>query len=229
MPGSTNIFYTYIYYDPSRENEPIYVGKGNKNRAYQHLKRIDRHPFVQRLQSMQKNNVKPVIKIINALDESHAFLLEECLIDILGRKDLGKGTLLNLTDGGEGPSGYIHTDDHKLMAKGIGLKNVELNRGIFSLTKEDRLKASSLGGKISAELGMGFKAGHASRAGKIGGITGGEYAKINHTGIHSLSKEKNMIRIYNSQITQAVRSGKASTVENNKLTAWPLMGETNNV
>jgi hypothetical protein len=77
--------------------------------------------------------------------------------------------------------------------------------------------------------GAGFKAGHASRAGKIGGIAGGEYAKVNKTGIHSLSKEKNMIRIYNSQITQAVRSGKASTVENNKLTAWPIIGEPNNV
>ena len=34
---------------------------------------------------------------------------------------------------------------------------------------------------------IGFKAGHASRAGKIGGIKGGEYAILNRTGIHNLS------------------------------------------
>ena len=26
-----DLFYAYIYYDPSRDNEPIYVGKGRKN------------------------------------------------------------------------------------------------------------------------------------------------------------------------------------------------------
>lgn len=30
-------YYTYIYYDPSRNNEPIYVGKGYDKRAWDHL------------------------------------------------------------------------------------------------------------------------------------------------------------------------------------------------
>jgi len=103
-------FYTYIYRDPSRDNEPIYVGKGCEKRSHVHLSLKKKHPFIQRIQFMKKNGVIPTIEIIDAIDESHSFLLEECLIQIFGRKDLGKGTLLNLTNGGEGISGYEHTD-----------------------------------------------------------------------------------------------------------------------
>lgn len=106
-------FYTYIYSDPSRNNEPIYVGKGQNKRAWDHLRIKRKSPFIQRLQFMKKNNIEPQIEIINALDESHAFLMEECLIQIIGRKDLGKGPLLNLTDGGEGASGIIWTLQRK--------------------------------------------------------------------------------------------------------------------
>jgi len=109
-------FYTYIYRDPSRNSEPIYVGKGFGNRAWVHIKYSKkRHPFIQRLRYMKDNGVVPTIEIINALDESHAFLLEECLIGIMGRKDLKRGTLLNLTNGGEGNAGrtFSHTAETK--------------------------------------------------------------------------------------------------------------------
>lgn len=39
---------------------------------------------------------------------------------------------------------------------------------------------------IHQKYKIGFKAGHASRAGKLGGIKGGAYAKSNKTGIHNL-------------------------------------------
>lgn len=95
-------FYTYVYYDKSRNNEPFYVGKGCGNRAYSHLKRTDKHPFTQRLQYMKKNGVEPVIGIYGGLDEEFALFLEQEIISHLGRKDLGTGPLLNLTDGGDG-------------------------------------------------------------------------------------------------------------------------------
>lgn len=98
-------FYTYIYYDPSRNNEPIYVGKGKKKRAWVHLSSSKKHPFIQRLQKILLNGGKPVIGVYAGLDEEFALLLEEELISKFGRKDLGKGTLLNLTNGGEGTSG----------------------------------------------------------------------------------------------------------------------------
>jgi hypothetical protein len=104
-------FYTYIYYDPSRNNEPIYVGKGYADRAWDHFTRKHRHPFVQRLQYMRKNNIFPVIGIYAGLEEEFAHLLEMELIAKFGRKDLGKGTLLNLTDGGEGVKGLIQSKE----------------------------------------------------------------------------------------------------------------------
>jgi hypothetical protein len=106
-------FYTYMYYDPSRNNEPIYAGKGYNDRAWDHFSRIDRHPFTQRLQFMKKNGISPVIGLYAGLDEEFAHLLEIELISKFGRKDLGKGPLLNLTDGGEGVRGLVRSEESK--------------------------------------------------------------------------------------------------------------------
>ncbi len=106
-------FYAYIYYDPSRNNEPIYAGKGNDSRAWDHLSRNDRHPFTQRLQFMKNNGVSPIIGLYAGLDEDFAHLLEIELISKFGRKDLGKGPLLNMTNGGEGVKGLIRSEESK--------------------------------------------------------------------------------------------------------------------
>lgn len=115
-------FYIYIYRDPSRDNEPIYVGKGRGKRAWRHLNRKGRHPFIQRLQFMFKLGIKPDIEIIYALDEGHAFFMEECCISVIGRKDLGKGPLLNLTNGGEGVSNPSDVTREKIGAANRGIK-----------------------------------------------------------------------------------------------------------
>lgn len=108
------LFYCYLYIDPSRNNEPIYVGKGKDKRVKYHLKRKDKHPFTNRLQLMKRNGVEPIIEFLcKEIDEELAFLVEAEAIAKYGRKDLGKGPLLNLTDGGEGPSGQIFTEETK--------------------------------------------------------------------------------------------------------------------
>lgn len=119
-----NTFYTYIYKDPSRNNHVIYVGKGQGKRAYEHRFRKDKHPFVQRLQKMKKNGVEPLIEFLcENVDEELALLCEIEAIDLYGRKDLGKGSLLNLTDGGEGHSGYVQSTNTRLK-RSASLKNV---------------------------------------------------------------------------------------------------------
>ena len=105
------MFYVYIYRDPSRGNEPFYVGKGFNKRAYVHLKRTDRHPFTYRLAKMKRNGIEPHIEIIRCNNEEVAFAAEVLSIRVLGRKDLGLGPLVNMTDGGEGTSGYRHTEE----------------------------------------------------------------------------------------------------------------------
>jgi hypothetical protein len=110
-------FYAYIYRDPTRQNEPFYVGKGKGSRAKYHLRRSDRHPLVQRIQHIKSLGKSPSIEVIQALDEDHSLFLEVCLIDVLGRKNLDKGPLLNLTDGGEGRSGTITSEETKAKLK----------------------------------------------------------------------------------------------------------------
>ena len=106
-----DIFYTYVYYDPSRNNEPIYVGKGKGERAWQHLSKKIQHPFIQRLAYLKKIGTTPIIGLYSYLDEEFAHFLEEELISKFGRKDSGIGPLLNLTSGGEGPAGKKCSDE----------------------------------------------------------------------------------------------------------------------
>lgn len=109
-------FCTYLYLDPSRQSalhsqgEPIYVGKGlfHKNRHLHHLTRTDRHPLTSRIKKLRKAGVEPIIALLaNDIDEELAHLVEVEAIAKFGRKDLKKGPLLNLTDGGEGASNRV--------------------------------------------------------------------------------------------------------------------------
>jgi hypothetical protein len=90
-----------------------------------------------------------------------------------------------------------------------GITSLENQSGFHSATTEQKKKWASQGGKASP----GFKLGHASQAGKVGGEKGGKYAKENRTGIFALSPEQDRLRIQNMQTTWAIKLGKAS--------AWP--------
>jgi hypothetical protein len=80
----------------------------------------------------------------------------------------------------------------------------------IGLPKEEKSKLASLAAsKANREGKCGFKLGHASRAGKVGGKKGGKYAKENKTGIFSLTPEKNKERHLNSVISRLVNNGKA--------------------
>ena len=94
-----------------------------------------------------------------------------------------------------------------------GKKAVDNKTGIHALSKKEKQNIASQGGKRSAELGLGFKLGHASQAGKVGGKKGGAYAKEHRTGIFALTPEQNKQRHFNSVVTKMIKNGKAS--------AWP--------
>jgi hypothetical protein len=80
----------------------------------------------------------------------------------------------------------------------------------MGLSKEEKSKLASLAAsKANREGKCGFKLGHASQAGKIGGKKGGAYAKENKTGIFALTSEKNKERHMNSVISRLVNNGKA--------------------
>ena len=112
------MFYVYVYKDPrpTKNQQVVYVGKGTGERAYQHWTQRVKHNkgFGAFLAVLRREKLEPIIEIVkDQLEEADAFYEEMRLIEIYGRRDLGKGTLFNLTDGGEGFSNVIRTEEWK--------------------------------------------------------------------------------------------------------------------
>ena len=92
-------YYTYAYL--REDKTPYYIGKGTGKRIY----------------STNRKGLKPpkdksrIIFLKKNLTEEEAFKHEIYMIDVLGRKDLGTGILHNMTNGGEGLSGAIVSEE----------------------------------------------------------------------------------------------------------------------
>ena len=87
--------------------EVFYVGIGNPRRAFveQH-----RNVFWRRVVSKHGYDVEV---IHTGLSWEDACDIEMDLIELIGRRDLGLGTLVNLTDGGEGNQGIVWSDERR--------------------------------------------------------------------------------------------------------------------
>lgn len=96
-------FYVYLH-RKATTGEVFYVGKGKGKRAWSHNGRTD---FWKRIVS--KHGL--VVEIhLNGIQEWYAFELESQLIALHGRLDQHNGCLVNMCDGGEGPSGIIQSE-----------------------------------------------------------------------------------------------------------------------
>jgi len=105
-------YYTYAYL--REDGTPYYIGKGKGNRAYKDHKGYVFVPSVDR-----------VLILTHFSNEEEAFKHEIYLINVLGRKDLGTGTLWNRTNGGDGTSGATLTEAtrSKMSKSRMGNKN----------------------------------------------------------------------------------------------------------
>jgi hypothetical protein len=95
------MYYTYAYL--REDGTPYYIGKGKGARIYKKSNRCCPPP-------KDKSNI---IILKKNLTEEEAFRHEVYMIAVFGRKDLGTGTLRNLTDGGEGKAGCYHSEETK--------------------------------------------------------------------------------------------------------------------
>lgn len=110
------MFYVYALYEIDSLN-PFYIGKGKGDRLRSHFeaKQLAKQtPFYKKLRSMLLANRIPIMKILfKNLTEQEAFDYEIILIALYGRRDLGTGCLFNMTNGGEGLSGHVHSTDSR--------------------------------------------------------------------------------------------------------------------
>ena len=122
-----NQFYTYLYLDSRKpgkftyddgklvfDYEPFYVGKGKGNRYLSHLNEAkqtsNKSHKLNKIRKILKEEFDPIIiKILENITEQKSIDKEIELIWIIGRHDLGMGPLTNLTNGGDGFSGYMLT------------------------------------------------------------------------------------------------------------------------
>lgn len=121
------MFYVYVYRDPrpTKNNQPVYVGKGTGDRDLSHWSRGSHSkPLQDFLSHLRAAGLKPgVARVFETAVESEAFAKEIELITLYGRRNLKTGTLFNLTNGGEGGSGTVKTDAHKETDKYNSIQN----------------------------------------------------------------------------------------------------------
>ena len=102
-------YYVYVYLrentsETADADTPYYVGKGKYRRAYRSHKSHGIH--------LPKNKDNIVV-LWEGLTEEFAMEMEMLLIATYGRADNGTGVLRNKTDGGDGSSGWIPTEENK--------------------------------------------------------------------------------------------------------------------
>jgi hypothetical protein len=151
-------FYVYVYLDPRKQgnfvydsyildHEPFYVGKGEKKRVF-NLKKHKTGACKNKIQKLKSLNLEPIIRIIKIIHSEYiAHVLEKKLINLIGRHDLGLGTLCNHTDGGEGCCGrkIKFSDEHK---RKIGLGN----KGKIRSEEQKRKFSEKMKGRIISEI-----------------------------------------------------------------------------
>jgi group I intron endonuclease len=123
----------YKYGDYSLEYEPFYVGKGSGNRIKHTL--YDKSPFkYNKIKKLKNKNIDiKTIKLFDNLSEEECFYREIELISLIGRRDLNKGSLVNLTDGGAGRINSNVSDKTRIK---ISNKNIGIGRPHTQKTKE---------------------------------------------------------------------------------------------
>lgn len=118
-------YYVYIILNPLKSGsfnydeyhfdyEPFYVGKGKGKRKYETIR--DKRNLFKRaiINKINKSGLKPIrIIVSNNLTEDVAFETEKKLISLIGRRNLNTGILTNFTNGGEGSSGIIQSEESK--------------------------------------------------------------------------------------------------------------------
>jgi hypothetical protein len=157
------MYYTYLWLRD--DGTPYYVGKGSGRRAYVNCGR----------RSAYAPTVHDRIILQEFLSEQDAFEAEKFLISYYGRKDLKRGCLRNLSDGGDGasPSPATRAKMSKAMLGNTNtVGNIAWNKGkAWDATMREKLSITISKAASSVEarkqLSINGRKGAEARWGKI--------------------------------------------------------------
>jgi len=128
-------------------NEIFYIGIGTRKDRYK--SKLSRSDFWN--YTVNKYGFIPEI-IFNDIDIKEAKHIEKYLISYYGRKDLGLGNLVNLTDGAEGT--YNHSIETRIKMGAANVGKTPWNKGM-PMSEESKLKCSKANlGKVSPRKGV---------------------------------------------------------------------------
>ena len=132
------MYYTYAYL--REDGTPYYIGKGSGDRINKNHGRPCSKPPLDRR-----------IKLKTNLTEEEAFKHEVYMIAVFGRKDIGTGILYNKSNGGEGNSGLIMSQEtrEKMSRSGKGKKKPPGHGE--KVSKARKGKPSPLRGRVMPE------------------------------------------------------------------------------
>lgn len=153
-----NRFYIYRHIRPDT-NEVFYIGKGsNISRATnQRMISKERSEWWKRIVALNNGNYKKEI-IFECDDEKFCFEKEQEFIALYGRKDLGNGTLVNMTNGGDGATGIIITEKQKIdtsirsSKKVIDVLSGKIYHSATIASKENKIAYTQLSGYLTGKL-----------------------------------------------------------------------------
>jgi len=165
-------FYVYVYFDPrsygkytidGREvnYKPVYIGKGQGNRVLKHINTNKKTKLTNLNKHLINEGMVPSYKILKEFeeeDEAHAYEIK--LIKEIGREDLGRGPLFNLTDGGEGHTGMVYS-------KSQCIARSKVSKAYFSSLSKKQLKEHgqrSLKNRDPENVKEGIKKGAISKS-----------------------------------------------------------------
>ena len=146
------MFYIYRHIRLDK-NEPFYIGIGTKPLHFTFWKREFNRAFSKMGRSNWWKSIvsktEYEVEILFESDDLEEIKRKEIeFIALYGRKDLGKGTLVNMTDGGDGANGCICSEEKKKYLSEKNKGQVPPNKGKF-LSDEEKEQIS-----ISTKIGM---------------------------------------------------------------------------
>lgn len=165
-----NNYYVYVYLDTRKpgeyiyENlcfdyEPFYVGKGKGNRLRHHLHNSNKNTNTEKRKIIkdiinETSNHPFIVKIFDNINNDKANFLEIKTIKLIGRKDLGLGSLVNKTNGGDGSDTSMYRIYCNLSeeTKGkISKKKKGSSWGMHSNESKKKISESNKGKQFSEE------------------------------------------------------------------------------